>query len=532
MKWIRPDGTEKATTVVPTAAHLDHAASSGGDLYFTLDDGSVHRIGTTDGSTLTLTGECGPFGGLWEGRLLPIPRAGRAFTTVCGTGPHPEPFTPGIRVRHYDASGDRTGETTEVMTATSGGVSDPTSGAVDSTGRIWIGGSGCSAGGGRLDCTTSGVGAQAAVVGYTTSGPVAGLGLLTEGAAVEGMRSAGGGTVSLAVPRQGFEGGWDVSLLTAPLTAPGPVVPGAPGAPGVSGGDRQVRVSWSAPVSDGGSPVTGYRITPHRNGVAQAPITVGNVTSRVVTGLDNGVSYRFTVAAINAVGRGPESSSSANVVPAAVASPGAVAKRLSQEVLGRDPTAVEQAAWAGQLESGAKTPGALVADLRARSESTAKVDPAARLYTAYFLRRPDASGLRYWIAQLRAGRSNRWVAEFFARSPEFQQRYGTLSNREFVELIYRNILGRPGEASGVEFWTGRLDSGTNTRGWVMVGFSESAEYKRDQASEVEVAVLYTLLLGRAPTLAEYTADVALLDGGTTVAALADRIITSPEYPAR
>ena len=159
------------------------------------------------------------------------------------------------------------------------------------------------------------------------------------------------------------------------------------------------------------------------------------------------------------------------------------------------------------MESGAKTPGAVVAEMRARAESTAKVDPAARLYTAYFLRRPDAAGLRYWIAQLRAGRSNRWVAEFFARSPEFQQRYGTLTNREFVELIYRNILGRPGEASGVEFWTGRLDAGANTRGWVMVGFSESAEYARDQASEVEVAVLYTLLLGRAPTLAEYTADV-------------------------
>ena len=47
-----------------------------------------------------------------------------------------------------------------------------------------------------------------------------------------------------------------------------------------------------------------------------------------------------------------------------------------------------------------------------------------------------------------------------------------------------------------------------------------------------MAVLYTLLLGRAPTPAEYTADVALLDGGTTVAALADRIITSTEYTDR
>ena len=93
-----------------------------------------------------------------------------------------------------------------------------------------------------------------------------------------------------------------------------------------------------------GFAVTGYRITPYRNGVAQAPVTVGNVTSRVVAGLDNGVSYRFTVAAINTVGRGPESASSASVVsgvvPAAPTNVRATSQRGQATVTWTAPPAV------------------------------------------------------------------------------------------------------------------------------------------------------------------------------------------------
>jgi N,N-dimethylformamidase beta subunit-like, C-terminal/Fibronectin type III domain len=94
-------------------------------------------------------------------------------------------------------------------------------------------------------------------------------------------------------------------------------VPGTP--TGVSGtaGNGQVALSWSAPASDGGSAITGYRITPYVSGVAQAPVLTGSTTtSYTVTGLTNGTTYTFTVAAINAVGTGPESAASAPVTPA------------------------------------------------------------------------------------------------------------------------------------------------------------------------------------------------------------------------
>lgn len=104
-------------------------------------------------------------------------------------------------------------------------------------------------------------------------------------------------------------------------------------------------------------------------------------------------------------------------------------------------------------------------------------DSVVRLYSAYFLRGPDAAGIDFWIREY--SENNRTLAEmsqFFAGSDEFNILYGSLNNRQFVELIYQNILGRQGEAEGVNFWTGRLDQGIETRGEVMLKFSEGPEY--------------------------------------------------------
>jgi predicted phage tail protein len=103
-------------------------------------------------------------------------------------------------------------------------------------------------------------------------------------------------------------------------------VPGAPTAVTGTAGNAQVGLGWTAPASDGGSPVTGYRITPYIGAAAQTPVTTGTAaTSHTVTGLTNGTAYTFTVAAINAVGTGPDSAASAPVTPSAPApsAPGA-----------------------------------------------------------------------------------------------------------------------------------------------------------------------------------------------------------------
>jgi hypothetical protein len=96
-----------------------------------------------------------------------------------------------------------------------------------------------------------------------------------------------------------------------------------------------------------------------------------------------------------------------------------------------------------------------------------------RLYQAFFLRAPDAAGLSYWAGQAESGVALETIAAAFAGSDEFQNQYGELSNQAFVSLVYNNVLNRPADTDGLNYWSGQLNAGLD-RGTVMVGFSESA----------------------------------------------------------
>jgi plastocyanin len=96
-------------------------------------------------------------------------------------------------------------------------------------------------------------------------------------------------------------------------------VPGAPTSVTAAAGDGQASVSWAAPASDGGSPITGYTITVAPGGATQ-PAAAGS-TSATVSGLANGTPYTFTVTASNAIGPGAASDPSGPVTPQAGAPP-------------------------------------------------------------------------------------------------------------------------------------------------------------------------------------------------------------------
>ncbi len=114
---------------------------------------------------------------------------------------------------------------------------------------------------------------------------------------------------------------------TAPITAPlpAPTAPTAPSGVAASAGDQQAAVFWNAPTSDGGSPITGYTITPVGPSGALTPTTVGAAaTTAIVTGLTNGVSYAFTVTATNAVGTSAVATSAAVIPAGAPSAPASV----------------------------------------------------------------------------------------------------------------------------------------------------------------------------------------------------------------
>jgi Fibronectin type III domain len=99
-----------------------------------------------------------------------------------------------------------------------------------------------------------------------------------------------------------------------------PTVPGAPAGVSAVGGNTAVSVSWAAPGSDGGSPVTGYLVSAQGGGTTiTQTVSSASATSAVIGGLTNGTAYDVTVAAVNAVGTGPAAAASGPVTPTAAA---------------------------------------------------------------------------------------------------------------------------------------------------------------------------------------------------------------------
>jgi hypothetical protein len=72
------------------------------------------------------------------------------------------------------------------------------------------------------------------------------------------------------------------------------------------GVDAAIDVSWTAPASSGGSPVTGYLVRARSGGVARSCQT--KKTSCSISGLNDGLTYSVTAQAKTAAGRSHPSS--------------------------------------------------------------------------------------------------------------------------------------------------------------------------------------------------------------------------------
>lgn len=310
-----------------------------------------------------------------------------------------------------------------------------------------------------------------------------------------------------------------------------PSATGAPGAPtgvGLVSAFGDVAVGWSPPTDTGTSPITGYEIVTYLDGTAVGETITVPADARTADLLvGGGGQVAVSVQAVNAAGAGPRAHSEAIGATGQDFGPfGSFEAVIAQQYLdfvGRAATSSEISAAMAQLRSGT-TLAAWTAEMRNRPEWGGRRAPVTRLYTAAFLRPVDAEGLAYWAERRRTGTSLGKVAQAFVSSPEFRTRYGQLTNAQFVDRIYRNVLGRAPDADGLAFWTARLDGGTS-RGDVLIGFSESAEHRTRRATLVDVTLLTTGMLRRAPALEE-------VNIGGNVEGLALHFLTRAAYRER
>ena len=100
--------------------------------------------------------------------------------------------------------------------------------------------------------------------------------------------------------------------VTPPVTPPGGTIADAPQSLQAAPGNAQVRLTWEAPLSDGGSEITGYAYRYKESGgdfivytdIPESGPGEANARSYTVTELTNGLEYVFHVRALNEHGGG------------------------------------------------------------------------------------------------------------------------------------------------------------------------------------------------------------------------------------
>ncbi len=151
----------------------------------------------------------------------------------------------------------------------------------------------------------------AAVTGYAVTSSPGGLTCTTTGelsCVVAGLDN--GTPYTFTVIATNVVGPGPASTPTAAVT-PVPV-PDPPSSVLAIASDATALVSWEAPGSDGGSPITGYTVTSSPGGLT---CTTTGELSCTVSGLTNRTLYAFSVTATNSTGTGLPSAPSVAVTP-------------------------------------------------------------------------------------------------------------------------------------------------------------------------------------------------------------------------
>ena len=162
-----------------------------------------------------------------------------------------------------------------------------------------------------------------------------------------------------------------------------------------------------------------------------------------------------------------------------------------------------------------------------------------KLYHAFFNREPDAPGMASWQADLAAGKGRDFVLNGFLVSDEYKNlcaNYGIKrdSTRTFVKRFYKIILGREDSqitAAELDNWQIALDAKAITgadmaREWI----NETPEFKKRTLTDVEyLNILYNVILKRDIDPSGLATWTNQLNSGKSRAEVLDMLLASDEF---
>ena len=99
-------------------------------------------------------------------------------------------------------------------------------------------------------------------------------------------------------------------------------------------------------------------------------------------------------------------------------------------------------------------------------------DQVQIMYVAYYGRPGDAGGLDFWAVKLEEVNGNlKEIINEFGTSKEFTDRFGDLDDEELVDNIFLQLLGRPADSGGLNFYVNGLREGRFTLASIALRYS-------------------------------------------------------------
>ena len=325
-----------------------------------------------------------------------------------------------------------------------------------------------------------------------------------------------GVTYTFSVTATNAVGTGPASAASNAVTPQAPTAPGTPAGVTATATNAAATVTWTAPAN-GGSPITGYAVTPYIGGSAQtATMVTGSPppTTTTVSGLTNGTSYTFKVTATNAIGTGPPSPPSNAVTPSAVTAPVFVQQASTHVALASSISVTPPA----PLGAGHRLVVEVGAWNSAQATTSGVTDSAGDTFTevSHFAG-PDHTEQSVWTAPITAGGGN---------EPSVTAKFSSAAAGAITALEYSGLSTAVG--------SGAVDQQASASGTTTAAASVSSGPTAATGADNELAVGFYSDSGFGDTLAAgsgYTARTNISGTDDMELLAEDQVVSSRATPA-